>query len=287
MTAVMTARFELAKVPLCLLIGCAALFGALMANPELSPQPLMVAAGVFLVATGAASLNSLQEHQLDGRMARTRNRPLPTGRLTGGQAGRQAVVLLLTGLLLVAIGARDILPVAVTVSAVFLYNGMYTPLKQKSAWAIVPGALCGALPALIGWLAGGGGSNLTALLVVSLFILWQIPHFWLVLLSHLEDYAGSDLPNLLNDLPEKSVKRLLITWIGALSFVMLMFAILPYPLWTGIRYGVIANGLFLPAIFWYGLAVRKTTDYRLFFIALNFALFIHMVLLGAGRLAGK
>lgn len=283
----MTARFELAKVPLCLFIGCAALFGALMASPVLSAQTLLAAAGVFLVATGAATLNSLQEHHLDGRMDRTRNRPLPTGRLSRIQAAWQVLILVFSGLLVVAAGARNILPVAVTACAIILYNGMYTPLKQKSVLAIVPGALCGALPPLIGWLAGGGEDNSTAMLLFSLFILWQIPHFWLVLLNHHHDYAGSELPNLLNQLPEKSVKRLLITWIGALSVVMLMFAILPYPLWDGIRYGVIANGLFLPAVFWYGLAVRKNASYRFFFITLNSALLIHMVLLGAGRLAGE
>ena len=283
----MTARFELAKVPLCLFIGCAALFGGLMASSALSLRTLQVAAGVFLVATGAASLNSLQEHRLDGRLARTRNRPLPTGRLTRGQAGRQAVILLLSGLLVVAFDAQDILPATVTAGAVVLYNGVYTPLKQKSILAIVPGALCGALPALIGWLAGGGENNSAALLVVSLFILWQVPHFWLVLLTHRHDYTGSDLPNLLNQLPEKSVTRLLITWIGALSFVMLMFAALPYPLWPGIRYGVMANGLMLAAIFFYGLAVQKTTNYRFLFIVLNSVLLIHMVLLSAGRMAGE
>ena len=283
----MTARFQLAKVPLCLFIGCAALFGALMASPALSSPAVLVAAGVFLVATGAASLNSLQEHRLDGRLARTRNRPLPTGRLSRAQAGRQALVLLLSGLFTVAFGAEDILPVAVTAGAVLLYNGMYTPLKQRTVLAIVPGALCGALPALIGWLAGGGGIDSTAMLVVTLFVLWQIPHFWLVLLGYRDDYAGSDLPNLLNQLPEKSVKRLLITWIGALSFVMLMFAILPFPLWMGVRYGVIANGLLLPAIFWYGLAMRNITNYRFLFIVLNSSLMVHMVLLGSGRMTGQ
>lgn len=285
MTAVMAARFELAKVPLCLFIGCASLFGTLMANPTLSLKALMVATGVLVVATGAASLNSLQEHQLDGRMARTMNRPLPTGRLTRGQARRQVVVLLVSGLLLVAIGGDDILPVVLTAGAVVLYNGLYTPLKKKSVLAILPGALCGALPGLIGWFAGGGGNGSTAMLIVSLFILWQVPHFWLVLLSHQDDYVGSDLPNLLNQLPEKSVKRLLIIWICALASVMLVFAI-PFPIWAGIRYGVIVNSLVLPTIFWYGLAVCNTS-YRFFFITLNSALLIHMVLLSAGRMAGE
>lgn len=286
----MTARLQLAKVPLCLLIGCAALFGALLASPVLSLRILLVSVGIFIVAMGAASLNSLQEHQLDGRMARTRNRPLPTGRLTLRQAGWQAILLLSAGLLIIAAGTEEIVVVGVTAGAVVLYNGIYTPLKQISILAIIPGALCGALPAYIGWLAGGGGNTTTAILIVTLFILWQVPHFWLVLLSYREDYADSSLPNFLRQLHEDTLKRLMITWIGALSFTMLMFAVLPYPpdqLWTAIRYGVIANGLFLSAFFFYWLGMRNTANYRLLFIVLNGALFLHMVLLSAGRIIGS
>lgn len=282
----MIARLQLAKVPLCLLIGFAALFGAVLASPDLSLPKLLVAIGVFVVATGAASLNSLQELQLDGRMARTRNRPLPAGLLTPVQAGCQAFLLLLLGLLIVAAGAKELLPAAVTVVAVVLYNGVYTPLKQKSILAIVPGALCGALPAYIGWLAGGGGPIATAFLLVALFVLWQIPHFWLVILSYSEDYAAGRLPNLLNRFDEKGLKRLLVTWIGALSSVMLMFGALPYPMSTVIRYGIVANGLFLPAVFFYWLA-RNPANYRFLFIALNCALLLHMVLMCAGRIAGE
>lgn len=282
----MIASVELAKVPLCLLIGCAALFGGLMAEPVHFVRALAVAAGVLLVATGGASLNSLQEHRLDGRMARTKNRPLPSGRLSRGYAGRQAAILLLAGLIVVAFAAREVLPVAVTIGAVVLYNGIYTPLKRKSVLAIVPGALCGAMPALIGWLAGGGEADATALLVVSLFLLWQVPHFWLVLLAHRDDYAGGELPNLLDQLSETRMKRLLIIWTGALSVVMVMFAALPLPLWSGVRYGVVANGLVLPAIFGRGLTGHRTASYRLLFVVLNSALMLHMVLLGAGRLAG-
>jgi protoheme IX farnesyltransferase len=281
----MIARLQLAKVPLCLLIGCAALFGAVLAEPVLSLPLLLVAGGVFIVATGAASLNSLQEQELDGKMARTRNRPLPAGLLTPVQAGGQAVFLLLFGLLVIAAGAKELLPAAVTFGAVVLYNGVYTPLKQKSVMAIVPGALCGALPACIGWLAGGGGATATAILIVALFVLWQIPHFWLVILSNRQDYADSRLPNLLNQFDERIMRRLLITWIGALSSVMLLFGALPYPLSIGIRCGVVANGLILPAVFFYWLA-RNPPNYRFLFMALNCALLLHMVLLSAGRIAG-
>jgi heme o synthase len=283
----MIARLKLAKVPLCLIIGCATLFGAILADPVISWNTLLAVGGVFLVATGAASLNSLQEHRLDAKLERTKDRPLPIGQLTLSQAGCQAVFLLLCGLLLLAKTA-DTLPVLMTASAVILYNGIYTPMKAISILAIIPGAICGALPAYIGWLAGGGeGFGFTPVLLFALFILWQIPHFWLILLNYQEDYAGGRLPNLLSQFQENTLKRLFITWIGALAFIMLMFAALPQPIANIARSGVIINGLCLSGMFFLWLKVFKSNDYRLLFIALNCALVMHMVILAVGRIVGN
>ncbi|MBU1565628.1 MAG: UbiA family prenyltransferase [Proteobacteria bacterium] len=284
----MIARVLLAKVPLCLLIGCAAFFGAILADPVVSTRVLFVVGGVFFVATGAASLNSLQERVLDGKMGRTKDRPLPSGQITTRQAGWQALILILGGLLLLVIKTGDALPAVMTAFAVILYNGIYTPLKKSSVLAIIPGAICGALPAYIGWLAGGGeGLGFTALLLFALFILWQIPHFWLILLNYQDEYVDGRLPNLLHQFRENTLKRLFITWIGALAFIMLMFATLSYPIANAARYGVVINALCLPGIFLLWLKLRKSNDYRLLFGALNCALFVHMLILGAGRMVGQ
>ncbi len=284
----MIARIRLAKVPLCLLIGSAVLFGAILADPVVSPQILLVVGGVFLVATGAASLNSLQELGLDGKMGRTKDRPLPAGQLTPQQAGRQALLLILGGLLLLFLKTSDPLPAVMTASAVIFYNGIYTPLKKITVLAIIPGAICGALPAYIGWLAGGGeGFGFTATLLLALFVLWQIPHFWLILLRYRDEYVAGKLPNLLQQFRENTLKRLFITWIGALTFIMLMFATLPYPLANVVRYGVIINALCLAGIFFAWLKLRTSDDYRLLFVALNCALLGHMVILAVGRVVGN
>ena len=284
----MIARIRLAKIPLCLLIGSAALFGAILADPVVSSEIFLIVGGVFLVATGAASLNSLQELGLDGKMGRTQNRPLPAGQLTPQQAGWQAFFLIFGGLLLLFIKTSDPLPAVMTASAVILYNGIYTPLKKITVLAIIPGAMCGALPSYIGWLAGGGeGFSFTAILLLALFVLWQIPHFWLILLRYRDEYVVGRLPNLLQQFRENTLKRLFITWIGALVFIMLMFATLPYPLAHVVRYGVILNALGLAGIFFAWLRLRKSDDYRLLFVVLNCALFIHMVILAVGRVVGN
>ncbi len=284
----MIARLRLAKIWLCLLIGSAVLFGAILADPDISLRTLLVVGGVFFVATGAASLNSLQERGLDGKMERTKDRPLPAGQLTPRQAGVQSFILILGGLLLLTIKTADMVPAVMTAFAVVLYNGLYTPLKKITVLAIIPGTICGAMPAYIGWLAGGGeGVGFIALLLFALFVLWQIPHFWLILLNYQEDYVAGSLPNLLNQFRENTLKRIFITWIGALALIMLMFASLPYPIANAARYGVVVNALCLPGIFFIWLKLRKNDEYRLLFVTLNCALFDHMVILGVGRVVGQ
>jgi protoheme IX farnesyltransferase len=278
---------RLAKVVLCLFIGSSTFFGAILADPVVTLRLAGVAGAVFLVAAGAASLNSLQEHRLDGEMARTRDRPMPTGILTPRQAGSQAIILISVGLLVLVATTDEVLPAALTGIAVVLYNGVYTPLKKRTILAIVPGAICGAMPAYIGWLAGGGGgAAFSAILLVTTFVLWQIPHFWLVLLIYREDYAAASLPNLLKQVQESSLRRFFIPWIGALASMMLMFAILPYPIPLAARGALIINALLLPTIFFYWLRLPKTSNYRLLFMVLNGALLLHMVILGVGRVLG-
>lgn len=279
----MSRRLVLAKVLLCLLIGCSTLFGSVLADPIIVPRTFFISFGIFVLATGAATLNSLQEYRLDGELERTRNRPLPKGLVPPRQAGIQALVLLFVGLLILFVATKTFLPVLAAVFAVILYNGVYTPLKKTSVLAIIPGAICGALPAYIGWLGGGGGTvSYTAALLIVLFVLWQVPHFWLVMLTFKEDYERSSFPNLLKQFQEDSLKRFFVTWIGALVSVMLMFLTLPFPLGRCFRAVIIVNGCLLLVAFTYGLAIRKTSNYRILFFVLNFALFLHMVVLAAG-----
>ena len=283
----MRCRVELTKVQLSLLIGCSTLFGFVLADPIVGPGTLLTGCGIFVLATGAATLNSLQEYRLDSEFLRTRSRPLPKGTISPRQAGLQALVLCLVGLLLLFWATGKILPISTAVFAVFLYNGVYTPLKKKTVLAIVPGAFCGALPPYIGWLAGGGKAfDYTALLLLALFVLWQVPHFWLVLLHFKDEYVGSRLPHFLLLFREESLKRLFIPWLGALVVVMFMFLGLPFPLSLLWRAVIIANGCLLLGAFIYGLTLRNRANYRILFIILNMALLVHMVILALSRILG-
>ena len=278
------ARWRLAKGGLSLMLGLTSLFGFLLASPPV-PSSLLLVGGVVLLAGGAASLNSLQEWRRDRLLRRTKHRPLPQGELVPAQALRQAVLLIGCGLLLLSTCPGP-LPVSLGLLAVVLYNGLYTPLKATTMLALVPGAVCGSLPVVIGWVAGGGrpGSPIAAL-VMALLVLWQIPHFWLLSLSYYDDYAGGALPHLLRHLSESAVRRLLVPWVAALAAVMLLFTLLPLGVDGVFRDVTFVIAATLVPVFIFQTLRRHPPDYRTLFIFLNLTFFFFIVVVCAARIS--
>jgi protoheme IX farnesyltransferase len=278
------AGWRLAKGGLSLMLGLTSLLGFLLASPPV-PSSLLLVGGVVLLAGGAASLNSLQEWRQDCLLRRTMHRPLPRGELVPAQALVQAVLLMSCGLLLLATFPGS-LPVSLGLLAVVLYNGLYTPLKSRSMLALVPGAVCGSLPVVIGWVAGGGrpGSPMTALLM-ALLVLWQIPHFWLLSLSYYDDYAGGALPHLLRHLSESAVRRLLVPWVAALAAVMLLFTLLPLDIDGVFRDVTFVIAATLVPVFIFQALRRSSPDYRTLFIFLNLTFFFFIFVVCAARIS--
>ena len=95
------------------------------------------------------------------------------------------------------------------VLALFLYNGLYTRLKPVSYLAIIPGALVGAIPPVIGWTASGGLLTDPSLIYLSFLIfMWQIPHFWILLVRYYTDYREAGYPTILQKTGESQLKRI-------------------------------------------------------------------------------
>jgi protoheme IX farnesyltransferase len=276
---------ELAKVVLCSLIGLSAVFGFFLANSEFSVTALFTGFGIFFLAAGCGTLNSIQERHLDLLFLRTRNRPLPDGRTGVSFSFFQVVVLFLTGVGFFILAAESMLPLLVAFLAVILYNGVYTLLKTRTVLAIFPGAVCGAMPPYIGWLAGGGDPlAFEALLLFSLLFLWQVPHFWLILLRHGDDYRKNIIPSFFSLFGEKTIKRFFVTWIGSLVSVMILFTILPAGSSIGVRLLVFVNVIFLLSCFFSGLAGSGPVRYKQLFGVLNFSLLFHMIILSVGNI---
>jgi len=277
------ARLRLAKAGLCLLLGFSTLFGFLLAEPHLSVTAFLVVAGVISLAGGGATLNSLQDWRQDGQMSRTRNRPLPRGELTNRQAIMQAVVLIGAGLLILA-ACPSRWPVLLGLISLSLYNGVYTVLKPKTVFAIFPGAICGGLPPIIGWLAAGGQLlSATAGMLFLLLVLWQIPHFWLILLRYREDYINCDFPNMLHELSEQRMKRLFLPWIAALVMAMILITFLPVGVGNMARVPVLASSFLMSIVFCVQLGLRRQANYRLLFIIFNGVFFFNMLVIGGAR----
>ena len=281
-------HLQVAKAPLCLLVAFSALFGYLLVPFQPLERGFFVFSGVFLLATGAASLNSVQERFADRLMGRTRHRPLAQGLVSRQRGLLQARLLLAAGFLVLFGCFSSLGPVLGGIMAVFLYNFIYTPLKHSSVWAIFPGALCGALPPYIGWLAADGHYGSTVIVaVMSLFVVWQIPHFWLVVLDNQQDYHAGDVPNLLKIMPARSLKCISIVWVLALVSILHIIIMLLVDLPQPVIPIVSAGSLMFLVFYAYQLGVANRASYRFLFVALNALMFSIMAVFSVCSLAGR
>jgi heme o synthase len=144
--------------------------------------------GTLLAAGGTLALNQYVERDVDARMERTKRRPLPDGRLQPIEALLFAGAL--TSIGVVYLAATVGLAVAIlTLSITILYIGAYTPLKLRSASCTLVGAIPGALPPVIGWVAARGDLGLGAAVLFGILYLWQLPHTLAIARLYADDYA--------------------------------------------------------------------------------------------------
>ena len=147
--------------------------------------------GVALASGGTLALNQYLERDLDARMRRTRERPLPEGRLHPGEALGFGVAITASGLLYLAWLVNP-LSGLVTAISVGSYLFIYTPLKQKTPLCVMVGAVPGALPPVTGWVAASGELSLEAWVLFAILFLWQIPHSLSIAVLYREDYARAN-----------------------------------------------------------------------------------------------
>ncbi|CAN6678528.1 unnamed protein product [Malus baccata var. baccata] len=146
-------------------------------------------AGTMMVAASANSLNQVFEKQNDAKMNRTKNRPLPSGRITIPHAVTWASTAGLAGTALLASKA-NMLAAGLGASNLILYAFVYTPLKQIHPVNTWVGAVVGAIPPLLGWAAASGQVSLNAMLLPAALYFWQIPHFMALAYLCRNDYAA-------------------------------------------------------------------------------------------------
>lgn len=181
--------WELTKPRLSFLTVVTAMVGYLAANPQRDVITLLALLfGTSLAAGSAGALNQWMEREIDKRMVRTRTRPIPSGAVS-------PMAALIYGLSLGTIGVGILwvevngLAALLTLATLVSYLAVYTPLKQKTHWCTLIGAIPGAIPPLIGWAAASGSIEPLAWILFGILFFWQIPHFMAIAWTYRKDYS--------------------------------------------------------------------------------------------------
>ncbi len=189
--------FVFTKVRVNLLVVATTAGGFYMASPDGMNLAVLAAtlAGTALVAGGAAGLNQISERDIDLLMLRTRQRPLPGGRMGLGEARAIAWTAALGGVVLLAL-TSNLLAAVLAALTLVIYAHVYTPMKRVTSFSTVVGAVPGALPPMIGWAAARGTVDAPAWALFLIVFLWQLPHFLAIAWLYREDYGRAGLPML-------------------------------------------------------------------------------------------
>jgi protoheme IX farnesyltransferase len=190
--------YELGKPRVVLLIMFTAVAGMLLAAPAWPPLNALLfgSVGIALAAPAAAAINHVLDRRFDEKMARTRHRPLPKGRLTAPRAMTYALLLAVLSMGLLG-WAVNLLTALLTFGSLIGYAVVYTLwLKHATPQNIVIGGAAGAAPPVLGWTAVTGQVDAYALLLFLIIFTWTPPHFWALAIARRDDYAKAGIPML-------------------------------------------------------------------------------------------
>ncbi len=181
-------------------------------------------AGTALIAGGTAGLNQVLEADADARMRRTRNRPLPAGRLSNESALRFTLLLMVAGALYLGILVNPLTAMLGLVTSAS-YLMLYTPLKRVSPMCTAIGAFPGAIPPLMGWTALRNEIDFQALAMFAVLFFWQFPHFYAIAWVYREDYerGGFRMLPIVDPQGHRTARRML-----GYSLVLAAVSVLPF-----------------------------------------------------------
>ena len=217
---------ELAKVRITFFVTMTTFVGYLMYDGNLHLQLVWVLFGIFLLASGSAALNQYQEYEWDAQMDRTKDRPIPSGAITPTHGLIVAVLLSVTGSYMLY-ASSGLAAMELGLLALLWYNAIYTPLKRKTAFAVVPGSVIGAIPPLVGYVAAGGSALDPKILAFSFFMfMWQIPHFWLLVMRNASDYSKANFPTISDLYNKKQLMSITFVWTTATAVSSLLLPLM-------------------------------------------------------------
>ena len=207
---------ELAKPRITFLVVLTAAVGYAVGPGHFdAPVFFALVLGTALLSGGASALNQYREADTDALMDRTRNRPVPAGRMAPADARTFGLVLCGFGAVLLA--AANPLSAALGLAALGIYVLVYTPMKRRSSLCTVVGAVPGALPPLMGWAASRGTLDAGGWALFAVLFLWQLPHFLAIGWMYRDDYARGGFPMLtVTDRDGSSTGRQMVLYSAAL-----------------------------------------------------------------------
>ena len=267
---------ELCKPRVVYLIVFTAVVGMFLAVPGWPPWNALIAGtlGIGLAAASAAAINHLLDQRIDAVMARTRNRPLPTGQLSAQQVLSFASVLGLLSMILLVTWVNSLTAVLTFLSLIG-YAIVYTVwLKRATPQNIVIGGAAGAAPPVLGWTAVTGMVDHNALILFLIIYVWTPPHFWALAIHRRKDYAAVDIPML------PVTHGVQFTRWHILFYTILLVIVTTLPYLTGM------SGLFYLAgvtvlnigFLWYALRLLRDNDERLPMQTFGYSIIYLMIL---------
>lgn len=178
--------------------------------------------GIALVAAGSSALNQALEKKTDKLMARTENRPLPSGRMSMAETITFGAGTGIVGTVWLALMVNVTTAILGAIT-LFLYVAIYTPLKRKTALCTAIGAVPGAMPPVLGWAASGAPLNIQAFTLFAILFLWQFPHFLAICWIYRHQYSGAGLKML----PDTDMPRAVGIMCVLYAIVLLPVSLLP------------------------------------------------------------
>jgi len=254
-----------ARLTLLVLLTTAAGFYLGAESPISYAALFHVVFGTAAAAAGAAALNQWWERKLDALMRRTRTRPVPAGRMRPAEALTLGVALSVLGVSYLA-ATGNALSATLAALTIVIYIFGYTPLKRASTANTVVGAIPGAIPPMIGWVAARGAIEAGAWSLFAILLLWQLPHFFAIAWMHREDYSRAGFRMISSD--DRSGER---SASQSVFFCILLLVIAGLPAFLGVvtfaylAIELVLGGLFV-AVAMRFLKARTARAARLLFI---------------------
>jgi protoheme IX farnesyltransferase len=233
----------LLKFRLAFSVVISAVAGYLLGAPEvLWVDLVLLTLGGFAVVGSSNAFNQVWEVEQDALMSRTQNRPLPAGRMTATRALIWAFAFGIFGI--AALAALNLKTAVFGAISLLLYVLIYTPLKAKSPWAVLVGAVPGAIPFMLGWVAATESFGLEPGVLFAYQFVWQFPHFWAIAWLAFDDYAKAGyylLPNRRKDGLATRMTVFYTVWMVLISLLPAfgLSGTLSTSLWASVATGIL------------------------------------------------